>query len=331
MQMARFDLPIEQLRTRRPNVADPSDFDEFWNRTLRESRAAGGEVQRVAHASDWSLVDIDDVVFPGFAGDPVRAWFVRPRGVTGPLPTIVEFVGYGRGRGLAHERLHWPVAGYAQLIVDSRGQGSTSGTGGQTADPHGSGPSTAGMLTRGIEDPETYYYRRVFTDAARAVDAVRSFPEVDESRVVVTGNSQGGYIAIAAAGLSTGLVAAMPTLPIMCDIPRVIGLTDAAPHSEIRTYLAVHRDDADRTFATLAYFDGVAFARRASAPALFAAAHMDTIAPPSGVYAAFTSWGHGGSEIVDYPWNGHEGGEGRHIEHQARWLRDLLRGEEEHA
>ena len=47
-------------------------------------------------------------------------------------------------------------------------------------------------MTRGILEPETYYYRRLITDAVRAVEAVRAHPAVDASRVVVTGGSQGG-------------------------------------------------------------------------------------------------------------------------------------------
>jgi cephalosporin-C deacetylase len=38
-------------------------------------------------------------------------------------------------------------------------------------------------MTRGIETPQTYYYRRVFTDAVRLVDAVRTLPFVDPDRI----------------------------------------------------------------------------------------------------------------------------------------------------
>jgi len=79
-------------------------------------------------------------------------------------------------------------------------------------------------------------------------------------------------------------------------------------------------------FETLSFFDGVSFARRASAPALFGVAHMDTVSPPSTVYAAANQW-RGGAEIIDYPWNGHEGGEARHWIAQLRWLRDRVRAE----
>lgn len=317
--MARFDLSDAELLGYRPDVEEPADFDEFWLSTIADARRAGDVATRTPTASPLWLVDIEDVTFTGFAGDRIRAWLVLPRHVPRPLPAVVEFVGYGRGRGLAHERLHWPAAGFAQLIVDVRGQGSTWGTGGETPDPHGAGPAASGFLTRGIDDPAEYYYRRVFTDAVRAVDAVREFAEIDPTRVAVTGNSQGGAIAIAAAGLSDALIGALPTAPILCHLRRVIGLTDAEPHSEITRYLSVHRGAEDRVFRTLSYFDGVTFAKRAAAPALFGTGHLDTISPPSAVYAACNHW-RGGAEMAAYRWNGHEGGEGAHWLQQVAWL-----------
>lgn len=321
--MARFDLPLEQLRSHRPEPAEPEDLDEFWATTIQAARASADGVSRRRMQHPLTLVDVDDVTFPGFGGESVQAWFVRPAAIDAPVPAIVEFVGYGRGRGLAHERLHWPTAGYAQLIVDTRGQGGQWGTGGDTDDPHGSGPAAPGYFTRGITDPQTYYYRRVLTDAVRAVDAVRGLEEVDADRVAVTGNSQGGLIAIAAAAFGE-VAAAMPTAPVLCDVRRVIGMTDADPHAEISRYLSARRGDVETVFRTLSYFDGATLARRATAPALFGCGHHDTIAPPSGVYAAHNLWG-GEAQMVDYPWNGHEVGEGAHWLRQAEWLAGAMR------
>jgi cephalosporin-C deacetylase len=178
-------------------------------------------------------------------------------------------------------------------------------------------------MTRGIDDPEQYYYRRVFTDAVLFVDAVRSFAEVDADRVAVTGGSQGGGIAIAAAGLSHGLVGVMPDVPFLCHFERAVGLTDADPYQEIVRYLSVHRDAVAQTFTTLSYFDGANFAARAEAPALYSVALMDPICPPSTVYAAAN--GHrGGAEVVEYPFNQHEGGQGVHWQRQAAWLAERL-------
>jgi cephalosporin-C deacetylase len=322
----RFDLPLAELQDYRPEVSEPSDFDDFWSATIAGSREAGGEVTVSAASELYATVDVHDVTFPGYGGDPVKAWLILPAHREGPLPAVVEFVGYGGGRGLPTERLAWATAGYASFVMDTRGQGSVWGSGGETPDPHGSGPAVPGFMTRGIESPETYYYRRVFTDAVRAVDAVRSLPEVDPSRVSVTGGSQGGGIAIAAAGLSEGLVAAMPDVPFLCHFERAVGFTGSDPYQEVVRWLAVHRGDEARVFETLSYFDGVNFARRADAAALFSVGLLDPVCPPSTVYAAFNAYGGTHKEMSVFPFNEHEGGQGYQWEAQAAFLRRALGG-----
>jgi cephalosporin-C deacetylase len=327
----RFDLPPEELRVYRPDIVEPADFDAFWTDTLAESRALAQPPRLTRVDSPLSSFEVYDVSFSGFGGDPIGGWFIVPVGTHGPLPTIVEYNGYGGGRGLPHERLAWAASGFAYFFMDTRGQGSAWGSGGGTPDPHGSGPSAPGFMTRGIDAPATYYYRRVFTDAVLAIDAVRSLDRVDTDRVAVCGGSQGGGIAIAAAGLGEGLVAAMPEVPFLCHFERAVGMTDHLPYQEIVKYLFVHRDAPERVFATLAYFDGVNFAKRATAPALFSVGLLDPVCPPSTVYAARNHWGAGAADvtgpaadIVEYPFNQHEGGAAAHWPRQSAWLAERL-------
>ena len=324
--MARFDFAPDELRRYRPEVAEPADFDAFWSRTLEESRRRVQPATLTRVESPLTLVEVYDLEFSGFAGDRVRGWVIVPGGADGPLPAIVQYVGYGGGRGLPQENLMWATAGYVHVVMDTRGQGSSWGTGGATPDPHGSDPAFPGFMTKGIASPEEYYYRRVFTDAVLLVDAVRNLPVVDAARVSVTGGSQGGGIAIAAAGLVRGLVAAMPEVPFLCHFERAVGLTDNMPYAEIVKYLAVHRNSVDQTFATLAYFDGVNFAKRATAPALFSVGLIDPVCPPSTVYAARNHWARGeqDADIVEYAFNEHEGGLAYQWERQAGWLSERL-------
>src|SRR5699024_6868122 len=135
--MAMFDLPLERLRDYAPEIAVPDDLDAFWAATLDASRGHPLDVQCQPVDTGLTLIDTYDVTFGGFEGHPVKAWLQVPAGQNGPLPGVVEYRGYGHGRGLAHERLTWAAAGYAHLIMDTRGQG-TSGTVGHTADPVGS-------------------------------------------------------------------------------------------------------------------------------------------------------------------------------------------------
>ncbi|CAM5669860.1 acetylxylan esterase [Streptomyces narbonensis] len=322
--MSQFDLPIDQLRTYRSTSVEPEDFDAFWAKTLDETRAhpLGARFERVA--TGLTTVETYDVTFAGFDGQPVKGWFALPAGASEPLPVVVEFLGYGGGRGLPHTHLLWASAGFGHFVMDTRGQGSGWATG-DTSDPVGSGPAASGFMTRGIESPDTYYYRRLFTDAVRAVEAARSHPLVDASRTAVTGGSQGGGITLAVAGLVGDLVAVAPDVPFLCDFPRATTLTDRMPYREIGNYLKAHRGRVQLVRDTLAYFDGVHFASRATAPALFSTALEDLTCPPSTVFAAFNAYAEEDKEIEVYDFNDHEGGGSFQQEAQLRWLPARLR------
>jgi cephalosporin-C deacetylase len=283
------------------------------------------------------------------------------------------------------EWLTYASAGYAHLVMDTRGQGSRWRRG-DTPDlaPDGDNPQHPGFMTRGVLSPRTYYYRRLFTDAVRAVETARSHPAVDPGRIAVAGGSQGGGIALAVAGLSsegpsapdarpvkphqrpgnTGtqvkphqrpgdasfagnlgdasaplgkeasfaaqrgagryseVQAVMPDVPFLCHFRRATELVDTAPYNEIATFCKIHRDRVEQVFTTLSYFDGVNFAARAKAKALFSVGLMDDICPPSTVYAAHNHYA-GPKEIKVYPYNSHEGGESFHTLEKLRFLRGL--------
>lgn len=319
--MAFFDLAPDKLAEYRPTVRRPADFEQFWADTLAETAAFPLAATFQPIDNSVKLVDTYDVTFAGFGGHPIKAWLHVPAGTTGPLPTVVQYQGYSQGRMMPWEAQLYAVAGYAHFVMDTRGQGwsSVSSTGDPTVD---AGDTTLpGLMTKGILSPTTYYYRRVYADAVRAVEAARSFELVDAGRVVVAGGSQGGGITIAAAGLVDGLVGAMPDVPFLCNFERAIGLTNKDPYAELVAYLLRYRDREEQVLDTLSYFDGVNFAARATAPALFSAALMDEVCPPSTVYAAHNSWGNGASSIDLYRFNGHEGGGEYHQLRKFAFLR----------
>jgi cephalosporin-C deacetylase len=313
--MAFVDMTLKELRDYLPARTEPADFDIFWAATLAASREFDLGARFEPVQTRLTTVEVEDVTFHGFGGQPVKGWLVRPAAATGPLPTIVKYIGYGGGRGLPHEQLLWASAGYAHLTMDTRGQGSAWQVG-DTPDDGPSGNSHPGFATRGVLDRDTYYYRRLYTDAVRAVEAARTHPVVDPARILVAGGSQGGGIALAAAGLVDGLAGVITDVPFMQHIRHATEITDGYPYKEIAEFCKVHRDKVERVFDTISYVDGVNFAARATAPALYSVALMDNVCPPSTVFASFNHYA-GPKEIEVYPYNGHEGG-GAH--HEARAL-----------
>jgi cephalosporin-C deacetylase len=318
-----FDLPLDELRTYLPPREEPPDLDEFWQETLAEARDL--PLDAVFEAVDYGLQTVEafDVTFGGYGGQPVKGWLLLPRRSQGPLPCVVEYIGYGGGRGFPLDWLVWSSAGFAHLVMDTRGQGSTWRQG-DTPDPDvaGATPQYPGYMTRGILDPRTYYYRRVFVDGVRAVEAACAHPRVDATRIAATGGSQGGGITLAVGALEPRVSAIMPDVPFLCHYRRAVEITDAAPYSEIVGYCKIHRDKADTVFRTLAYFDGVHFAARSRARALFSVALMDEICPPSTVFAAYNHYA-GEKDLRIYPYNDHEGGDTYQTVEKLRFLTRL--------
>lgn len=320
--MPVIDLPEDELRSYLGRTTPPPDLDTFWYETLDAARLKQQppDVRKIDNG--LRVVETYDVTLSGYDGDEIRAWYHRPAGSDEDLPVVVRYQGYGGGRGLAHQLSPWSLAGYACLEVDVRGQGSEWRPG-HTADPHGSAPSHPGFLTRGLPDPRTYYYRRVYTDAVLALDALQWLPGIDHTRIAVTGTSQGGGISLAVAGLVPGISAVMADVPFLSDFRRAVEITPRPPYTELRGYLAVHRDLAEEVFRCLSYFDVSVLVRSATAPALFSVAFMDTICPPSTVYAAYNAYP-APKRIIDYPFNDHEGGQVYHEVEQLRWLQGVL-------
>src|SRR5436190_1499654 len=164
-----FDLPLEELRAYRPERSEPPDFDAFWADTITAARGAGATI-----APRFDRID-------------------------GPLRTVIEYIGYGGGRSLPFQWLRWAAAGYAHLVMDTRGQGSAWSPGDTPdleADAAATGGHFPGFVTRGVERPETWYYRRLVTDAVRAVDDADFHQIVDRTRDLVASQDQGSGIGL---------------------------------------------------------------------------------------------------------------------------------------
>ena len=317
-----FDLPLEQLREYRPVVAEPDDFDAFW----ADQRERVGPI---ALDANFARVDsvirsarVYDVEFAGHGGTRVHGWLFVPNELDDGAPVIVEFVGYGGGRGLPTDWLTWSCAGFAHLVMDTRGQGG-GWRRSDTADLGDRGaPASRGYLTRGIASAEDHYFTRLFVDAARAVQVPAEFDGLSGRSVVTVGQSQGGGLALAAAHLASPVLAVVPGVPFLAHIRRAVEVTDDMPYGEVAEYCRVYPERVDAVFHTLSYIDVVNHARRVQAPALFSVGLTDLITPPSTVFAAYNHFA-GDKRIEVYEFNGHEGGGSLHFERKVEFVRQV--------
>jgi cephalosporin-C deacetylase len=321
--MPWFDLPLDQLREYRTDTAEPAGLDQWWQQRLEAARAAAIPPRLILHEAEiYTPVTVYDTEFSGAGGDRIKAWYLRPADAGDDTPVVVTFIGYGGGRGLPAEHMLLPALGYTVFVMDTRGQGgrwTTGATGDRQGDP-AAGPENARVMTRGITQPEGYYYTRLFTDAVRAVETALEL--TGGPRVAVSGASQGGGLALAAAHLSGGVSATMADVPFLAHPRRAVEITDSRPYGELIDYCSVHSDRVEQVFATLAYIDVVNHAKRISIPGLFSVGLIDDITPPSTVFAAYNHYA-GPKDIAVYPFNAHEGGR-RHQRAKLDFLTDHL-------
>src|SRR5258708_22258703 len=98
--MPFFDMPLEQLQAYMPPRTEAADFDSFWQETLSEARNFPLNATFEPVDVGLTLQEVYDVTYSGFGGQPIKAWLLLPHHRCGPVPCVVEYLGYGGWRRL---------------------------------------------------------------------------------------------------------------------------------------------------------------------------------------------------------------------------------------
>lgn len=318
--MGSVDRPLDELVDYKPEQTTPSDFDAFWDGLCSESANIPLNANFTQIDDILPLANVYDVAFDGADGVRVKGWFLTPKDVTTPLPTVVQFIGYSGGREYPHALAPHVLNGFCAFIMDSRGQGGNTGQRLDTS--HG---GQRGFITHGILDKNEYYYKNFYLDTIRAVEAVCGRDEVDENRIATIGGSQGGALTIACAALSPRVKVMAPDVPWLSHFRRSVDLA-VGPYEEITDFMRRFPDRIEDAFATLAYFDNMNLVSRVKVShAYYSVGMWDDICPPSTVFASYNWLPDAVEKAIEvYPYNRHEGGGNLHQSRKLKWLRDVL-------
>jgi len=266
----------------RPTQVDPADFDAFWAAALAELADTPME-PLITHLPERSNSKVD-VYHVGIRTGSNRYDFSRVYGVLcvpkgeGPFPAVLQVPGagvhpYNGDRDLAERGVITLQIGIHGLPVN--------------LDPAVYYQlSVAGLH---LDDPERYYYRRVYLACVRANDFLVSHPKFDGKNLLVMGGSQGGQLAIVTAALDPRVIALSSMYPAYCDVTGYLhGRAGGWPHMMRAGDGGTPSPHATGPkLRTTSYYDVVNFARRLKVPGHYYWGYNDTSCPPTSLYAAY--------------------------------------------
>lgn len=303
--MGIFDFPVSQLKTYQGINPRPADFDDYWDRGLREMEALDPQVSLTAADYRHPALECFDLYFTGTHGARIYAKYLRPKKSRGAAPAVLKFHGYTGDSGDWTALAATACAGFCVAAMDARGQaGKSEDVGGVK------GNTNRGQIIRGLDDPnpDKLYFRDVFLDTALLARIVAGFPEVDAGRLAAEGGSQGGGLTLACAALADIKLAAA-SYPFLSDYQRVWEMDlDKDAYEELRLYFRkfdpTHRREKE-IFTKLGYIDIQHLAPRIRGKVHMYTGLMDTVCPPSTQFAAYNKIT-AEKEVTFYPDYGHE-------------------------
>ena len=264
------------------SLSVPDDFDAFWSGM--KQKLAAVPVAASIRSVKAPLPDVEsfDVTAPAL-GLPISAYMAKPVGAKPKsLPIILTVHGAGVNDSSLGGSAGWAARGFLAMDMNAHGL------------PNGKPKQFYADLKVGAmkdyryehkNDREKAYFTGMMLRLVRAIDVLTAQPEWDGKHVVVSGASQGGYQAIAAAGIDGRVTFFAAGVPAGCDhsgmlVNRIAGWPKIVPVVDGKPDMAV--------LEAYRYLDCMNFATRTKAKgAYFTVGFIDTTCPPTSIYATY--------------------------------------------
>ena len=263
-----------------PTTSLPDDFAEFWENALAQADKVPMLVrERYAPQESDDRVDVYYVRIQSYrAGNYVYGVLSVPK-TEGPKPAILRLPGAAVRKFSGIDPLAYK--GFVVLNIGVHGIPVD-----QDAEMYRQleNGAMSGYVLKGIENRDTYYYKRTYLGCVRAVDYLCSRADVDTARIACYGGSQGGMLSIVTASLDRRISALFAYYPAFCDVTGYYyGRSGGWPH------LFLDKSDPfiEQKVAVSKYYDVVNFARFLTQPGFYAWGFNDIVCCPSSTFSAY--------------------------------------------
>ncbi|TGX83354.1 acetylxylan esterase [Palleniella muris] len=269
-----------------PYTKEPSDFVSFWDaqkKSLKQTLSYTRE-RAEEYCTDKILCDLIKLKVDN--KHSVYAYLTYPRNMKqGNHPICICPPGAGI-KTIKEPLRHKYYAENGFLRLEMEIHGIDPRTPEKTFREIQSAFQTDGnnYLDNGLDNRDNYYMRHVYLALIRATDFMTSLPEWDGKNVAFQGGSQGGALAMVAAGIDNRVTQCVANHPALSDMAGYAeeGRTGGYPHfKKAKGMLTPEK------IKVMAYYDVVNFARHITCPTYMTWGYNDNTCPPTTSYAVY--------------------------------------------
>ncbi len=263
-----------------PTTTMPADFQQFWSNAV--SKAAQVPMTPQLRHSEKESNDRVDVYYLRLQsyrkGNYVYGVLTVPK-TPGRKPAILRLP------GAAVRSFHGPnelaYEGFVVLEIGVHGIPVDQDVEIYRQLEEG---ALAGYTTIGIDNRDTYYYKRSILGCVRAIDYLCTRDDVDSTRIATYGGSQGGMLSIMTAALSPKVSALFSYFPAFCELTGYYhGRGGGWPH----LFRNPNEPNLQARMEVSRYYDTVNFARLLRVPGFYAWGYNDPACCPTSTYSAY--------------------------------------------
>lgn len=270
-----------------PYTEYPSDFKSFWEKTKTEAALYPMKVEKT-YVPEYSNDKVNTylVKIQAFKeGHNVYGYLSMPKN-PGKYPVVFTPPGAGIHPVDPSKGLFYAENGMIRLETEIHGirPDLDAKTYKEIARAFSGGDNS--YFINGIEDRNRYYLKKVYASCVRAIDYLVSLPEWDGKNVVAQGGSQGGALALVAAGLDSRVTVCAASYPALSDM---VGYLHNRAGGYPHMFTETKGLDKPEIVKTLQYYDVVNFAKNITVPTFMTWGFNDNVCPPTTSYVVYNA------------------------------------------
>ena len=298
-------------------VAEPADFDQFWNDKLKElaNVPMNPLLEEVTDSGD-PAIQLWKITMDGVRGTKIYGYIARPKG-SNPLPAQLQLQYWGVYPLEKKEVVKIAKQGWIAMNIMAHDLPCDRDK------EFYKNPGINTYVNTGAEDRDKSYFLRMFLSCSRSVDYLAGRKDWNKGALIVHGGSQGGFQGIATAALNPKVTALTVFVP---GGGNLTGFLDKQPSGWPGwVYSKAQGDQREAMIRAAGYYDTNNFAKRIKCPVLVGTGLIDVISKPETQFTMFNNIT-SPKRIVIMPADDHTAGHGAYKTVQAEWCKAAATG-----